>query len=244
MFKISTAVAAFVVSGFMGLACNNSRVVGNVADAALATGGQGGTTGSLSSQGEICDPAPDPCNNGGQTIIYSFGPDAIPAPCPLASECYILSVSCASGQYAAVTCVLAQAPNCAEPVSCNPGDSPITSDEDCGVAAICYTKVLCTRSIRCRPGVYGGICSGIWSDGGVLESPDVSADGDNAGGPPCCGDGIWDEQRGEECDLGEANGACVDDNGNFAGYPGDTGCSAGTGPSLCTRDCQIIWDGP
>jgi len=47
-----------------------------------------------------------------------------------------------------------------------------------------------------------------------------------------------------ECDLGEANGACVDDNGNFAGYPGDTGCSAGTGPSLCTRDCQIFGMAP
>jgi len=195
--RISRA-AVFLLSGFMGLACSNSHVEGNVADAALASGGQvGSTDGSI---GDVC-----------------------------MSICTVP--------------VRGSGLQCQSSPSCAYGDIPITSDEDCGVTAICYTAVWCGQSIRCRQTPYGGICHGTWSDGGVLEFPDASADGNNAGMPTCCGDGFVDTRYGEQCDLGPLTGACVDENGKFAGYPGDTDCPPDT-QVLCTRTCHIILDDP
>jgi hypothetical protein len=93
------------------------------------------------------------------------------------------------------------------------------------------------------PGAHAGACSGTWSEGVFLEPPDASADGDDAGMPTCCGDGFVDTRYGEQCDLGPLTGACVDENGKFAGYPGDTGCPLDT-HVLCTRTCHIILDDP
>jgi hypothetical protein len=53
--KVSTAVVALLSAGLLGLACSNSRVVDNVADAALASGGQAGS---------IDVPVSAPCGNG------------------------------------------------------------------------------------------------------------------------------------------------------------------------------------
>ncbi|GEM_PF-2745551 len=101
MFKVSTAVAAFFVSGFMGLACGNSRVEGNAADG--ASGGHAGSTG------EVC-------------IICSAPDGATDGPCD------------------------------ASP-SCNPGDIPITSDEDClNYPDSCYVNQECGQAIACRRG--------------------------------------------------------------------------------------------
>lgn len=58
------------------------------------------------------------------------------------------------------------------------------------------------------PGVHAGSCSGTWSEGDFLEPPDASADGDEGGTMPCCGDGIMDQ--GEQCDVGTLNGMCLD----------------------------------
>jgi hypothetical protein len=196
--NIST-VAVLFASGSMGLSCSNSHVVDNVADAALASGGQAGSSdGSI---GDVCM----------RICTVPVGGSGL---------------------------------QCQSSPSCAHGDIPITSDEDCGVTAICYTAVWCGQSIRCRQTPYGGICRGTWSDGGVLEPPDASADGDDAGMPPCCGDGFIDGQHGEQCDLGPLTGACVDENGKFAGYPGDTDCPPGTGLLPCSRDCQITCCGP
>lgn len=52
-----------------------------------------------------------------------------------------------------------------------------------------------------------------------------------------------DTRYGEQCDLGPLTGGCVDENGKFVGYPGDTDCPPDT-QVLCTRTCRIILDGP
>jgi len=56
---------------------------------------------------------------------------------------------------------------------------------------------------------------------------------------PHCGDSVVDAQYGEQCDFGEANGACFDASGKFAEYPGDTGCPPGT-DVICTTTCRVV----
>jgi hypothetical protein len=208
---------------------------------------QGGTGGSTSNQGGAggC-PSPDfpyaaSCNPGDQQMTTGPGFDASGL-CPSERECYTLQVICSS-----IVCLLPEGVYCSDVLSCNPGDTPtLQPGIDCvGHPSPCYTKYLCTQSLTCRNSAspYGGICSGTPSDGGVLETPDASADGSDAGRMSCCGDGTVDTQYGEQCDLGEVNGACFDVSGNFAGYPGGEGCPSGT-DVICTTFCTIVWVDP
>ena len=231
MFKMPTAVAALFVAG-MGLvlaitlaACSQGGTFRSTSQG--GTGGsttisQGGTGGSA----PICTVYPS-CNPGDQQV--TSGPELdYSQDCPPERECYSLSIPCGS-----TLCVLAAGLHCNDLLLCNPGDTPTTvGDPDCGASAFCYTNRLCAQSIRCRqvPSPYGGICSGTWTDGGVLEPPDASADGGDAGRISCCGDGIVDTENGEMCDLGPLNGVCFDTQGN----PAQSSCTI-----ECTKNCKM-----
>jgi hypothetical protein len=225
MFKLQTAVAAIFVAG-VGLAltitlaaCSQGHTSQDATGGAT-TASQGGTGGSTPG----CTVYPS-CNPGDQQVTSGPGLD-YSGDCPPERECYSLVNTCGS-----TLCVLPAGVHCDDPVSCSPGDTPTTlGDPDCGVQAFCYTNRLCAQSIRCRLGPYGGICSGTWSDGGVLEPPDASADEGDAGRIPCCGDGIVDYHYGEICDFGPLNGKCLDSQGN----PTSGGCSI-----YCSPNCTM-----
>jgi hypothetical protein len=121
--------------------------------------------------------------------------------------------------------------HCDDPLSCNPGDTQTTSD-NCDDYLTCYIQGLCTQFIYCTRSAsqYAGICSGTWSDAGILEPPDASADGGDAGRLPCCGDGIVDYQYGEMCDFGPLNGQCLDGQGKPV--------ASGVGCTYCSTDCM------
>jgi len=120
MFKVSTTVAALLVSGFMGLACSNSRVVGNVGDG--ASGDQ------ASSTGQACILCSTPGGAGGSSIGGTGG-------------------------------------QCDASPSCNPGDIPLTSDEDClNYPDSCYVNQQCGQVITCRHGTAADVDAG-GSDG-------------------------------------------------------------------------------
>jgi hypothetical protein len=197
------------ISGTGGIGSGGSNGSGGTAGSS-GTGGTGG-------QGPMCA-AYRMCNPGDQQV----GMD-----CPAERECYSLSVSCGSGGYNTTTCVLPESLHCNDPLLCNPGDTPTTSDSCVGYPSPCYENRLCTRSIYCRrpTGPYGGICSGTRSDAGILELPDASVDGSAAGRIPCCGDGIVDYQYGEMCDFGPLNGQCLDSQGPVVNWVGCTYCS-------------------
>jgi hypothetical protein len=209
-------------------------------------GGQGGTTGSPSSQGFACSLLPM-CNPGDQeSDTFYAGPNDLYSPedCPTERECYSLNLGCGG-----ILCILPAGVHCSDLLSCNPGDIQMPQqDPTCArYPSPCYTKYLCTHSITCKNSAYGGICRGTWSDGGVPEPPDASADGSDAGRIPCCGDGTVDTQYGEQCDLGPLNGACLDANGGFVEYagPGDSCPLVSLATNvICTQNCQIILDGP
>ena len=88
------------------------------------------------------------------------------------------------------------------------------------------------------PGVHAGACSGTWSEGVFLEPPDASADGDDVGTMPCCGDGIMDQ--GEQCDVGTLNGMCLDVQGNPVGYPDNPGCQPFPASCNCPADTMVL----
>jgi len=156
-------------------------------------------------------------------------------------------------------CIVCSAPGgatagqCDASPSCNPGDMPITSDEDCGFTAICYTNVVCGQSFLCRAATSARICGGTRTDAGILEPQDASADPDDGGTTPCCGDGSINADNWERCDLGNLNGMCLDAQWNPVGYPEDMSCQsrsvlcncpAGTSV-LCSTMCTISFiDGP
>jgi len=225
--------AAIIVAALVELACSKSRVEGNAGDAALVEDGpaatsQGGTGGSC-----VYLEYP-PCNPNDQRV--TSGPESdYSGDCPPERECYSLPGFDGFGhKCGSALCVVPEGVHCNDPLSCNPGDTPaISTDEDCAFASLCYRKVLCAQSLLCivATSACAALQSGTWTDGGVLEYPDASADGNHAGRAPCCGDGIVDPQSGEMCDLGPLNGVAVDVNGN----PTD----GGYGVVLCDFRCQI-----
>jgi hypothetical protein len=208
MFKMPGTVTAPFVAG-MGLALTISL-------AACSQGGpvgyknpsQGGTDGAAPTCIELLSPSAGLCNTGDQQVTAGPGL-ASSGSCPPERECYTLQSSCGP-----VLCLLPDGVHCDDPLSCNPGDTQTAQwGPDCvGYPSPCYTKYLCAQSITCNNSAspYGGICSGTWTDGGVLEPPDASADGGNAGRKPCCGDGIVDIEYGEQCDMGSLNGVSED----------------------------------
>jgi hypothetical protein len=175
--------------------------------AGSTTTSQGGTGGSTRTCIDVLSPTS--CNTGDQQM--TAGPGLASSElCPPERECYTLQGVCGS-----IVCALPEGVHCNDLLSCNPGDTRTTSaDEDCYFPTLCYTNRLCAQSISCRATAspYGGICRGTWSDGGILEPPDGSADGADAGKIPCCGDGVIDGQYGEQCDLGPLNGVPLDTN--------------------------------
>jgi|GEM_PF-2501685 hypothetical protein len=197
--------------------------------AGSATSSQGGTGGSATigqggTDGQIVACFPN-CNPYDQQVTSGPGLD-YSGDCPPERECYSLVNTCGS-----TLCVLPEGVHCSDLLSCDPGDTPTTlGNQDCGVRDFCYTNKLCAQSIRCRLSPYGGICSGTWSDAGILEPPDASADSSDAGRIPCCGDGIVDYHYGEMCDLGPLNGKCLDSQGN----PTKGGCSI-----YCSQNCTM-----
>lgn len=238
-------VPVFLVSCFIGLACSSSRVVDNVADAALVQDGSA-TTSQDGAAGSCVYLEYPPCNPNDQRV--TSGPESdYSGDCPPERECYSLpGFDGFRNNCGSVLCVLPEGVHCDDPLSCNPGDTPgISYDEDCAFAGFCYTRLLCARSLSCivATSACAALQSGMWTDGGVLDHPDASFDGNPAGRVPCCGDGIVDRESGEQCDLGEANGACFDAGGKLVGYPEVTDCPLDT-QVLCTWNCQLIWDGP
>jgi hypothetical protein len=210
------------------------------ATAGSTTTSQGGTGGSATSQGALDGAAPRClgfpwCNPSDQQVIA--GPESgYSGNCPPERDCYTLVGECGS-----TLCMLPEGMHCDDPQFCDPGDTKILwwNDADCEGPSFCYEKTQCSQHIECRTWRTTA-CSDTLSDGGLLEAGDASADGDDAGTRPCCGDGVPDFTHGEQCDLGRLNGACLDDQGNLPeagqGNPGD--CPVGTYVQ-CFATCQI-----
>jgi hypothetical protein len=210
------------------------------ATAGSTTSSQGGTGGSTTGQG-----APDTarptcldfpwCNTGDQQVTAGPALD-YSGNCPPGRDCYSLRDSCGS-----TLCALPEGRHCDDPQSCDPGDTQLLwwNEASCDGPGFCYAKMQCLRSIECQTW-RTAVCGDTWSDGGLLEAQDASADGDDAGARACCGDGVVDVTHGEQCDLGGLNGVCLDDQGNppDAGQwnPGD--CPIGTYVQ-CFTTCLI-----
>jgi hypothetical protein len=215
MFKMPGTVTALLVAG-MGLALT-------ITLAACSTESCG-----LGPCGSLCN-----CNPGDQTLTSGQESDYSEV-CPTYRECYSptnlpdVGYSCGS-----TLCMLPNGKHCDDTLSCNPGDIQMPQGDQTCVEdpSLCYTKYLCTRFITClNPAIhYGSVCSGISSDGGLIEPEGASADGRDAGRIPCCGDGILDSQYDEQCDLGPLNGVCLDSQGNPGNEPN---CSVS-----CTQSC-------
>jgi hypothetical protein len=205
-------------------------------------GGQAGspTTSQSGTGGDIVLFGPN-CNSSDQQVTSGPGLD-YSADCPAERECYSLV-----NNWGSTLCVLPEGTHCSDLLSCDPGDTPTTpGSQDCGVQDYCYTKKLCAQSIGCKPPPYGGICSGTWSDAGILEPPDASADSSDTGTIPCCGDGTVDSKYGEGCDLGPLNGVRLNTNKSSPLFwnpdPGgivlcDWNC---TNPNIL---CELDWKG-
>ena len=208
--------------------------------AGSTTTSQGGTGGSTTTCIDSVLLPHAPCNTGDQQVTAGPGLDSSGL-CPPERECYTLQGGCGPK-----VCLLPEGVHCNDMLSCNPGDTPTTSaDEQCQFPTRCYTNMLCAQSILCRATAspYGGNCSGIWSDGGILEPQDASAGSGDAGIGPCCGDGIIDDQYGERCDVGNLNGRCLDTQGNpvNASCPlPSVGCNCPAGSYMyCTTMCRL-----
>jgi len=184
------------------------------ASAAGRPNGDSGTAGSSGAggagravdQGGMCASLPGPCNSGDQSVAAKTQDFSIPA-CPEGRECYTLQMGCGWN-----LCMVPDGVHCNE-LTCNSGDTPATGvDGECEVLPFCYTKILCSHSILCKPSAsqYAGICRDPSSDGGSLEPLDASADGDDAGIMHCCGDGLVERVYGEDCDFGNLNGVPLD----------------------------------
>ena len=131
------------------------------------TGGQGATCASI----RMCDPTDQ----------------QIDGPCPAERECYFFPQECFD---ATTMCMLPAGVHCSD-LSCNPGDSPTTvDDQDClEHPTACYTKQLCAHEIWCRHGADGGVDAGA-SDTGVdatgKPGPDSSSQRVGAPHPQPC----------------------------------------------------------
>jgi hypothetical protein len=174
-----------------------------------ATPGQGALDGSTwpPPTWPTCLVFPE-CNTGDQQVTAGLGSD-YSGSCPADRDCYSLTNTCGSA-----LCMLPEGGHCDDPLLCNPGDTPTTwAEGECQIPTFCYTNRLCTHTLLCRASAnqYAPYCSGTWSDAGILEPPDASADGGDAGRLPCCGDGTLDLQYGEQCDFGPQNGVFLGD---------------------------------
>jgi len=208
--------------------------------AGSTTTSQGGTGGSTTTCIDSVLLPHAPCNTGDQQVTAGPGLDSSGL-CPPERECYTLQGSCGPK-----VCLLLEGVHCNDMLSCNPGDTPTTPvDEQCQFPTLCYTNRLCAQSISCRATAspYAGSCSGIGSDGGILELQDASAGSGDAGTRPCCGDGVIDDQYGEWCDVGNLNGMCLDTQGNpvNASCPlPSVGCNCPAGSYMyCTTMCRL-----
>jgi cysteine-rich repeat protein len=120
------------------------------------------------------------------------------------------------------------------------GDGIVSPGEECddgdGNSDVGYGG--CTT--RCTFGPYcgDGLVNGGWEqcDLGSRNGLDLGKDGCTVGcmKPHYCGDGIVDTSMGEECDLGDLNGAKLDSKGE----PSDAGTV------LCDVTCRIAFDVP
>ena len=120
------------------------------------------------------------------------------------------------------------------------GDNILSPGEECddgdGNSDVGYGG--CTT--RCTFGPYcgDGLVNGGWEqcDLGSRNGLDLGKDGCTVGcmKPHYCGDGIVDTSMGEECDLGDLNGAKLDSKGE----PSDAGTV------LCDVTCRIAFDVP
>ena len=203
--------------------------IGGTGGSGGSTGtGQGGTGGSTTSQGAPDGSTPTclvfpACNTGDQQVTSGSRLD-YSGDCPPERECYSLPAFDGIANCGSVLCVLPEGTHCDDPLLCNPGYKQAPPYMYCGSSNFCDTEKLCAQFILCIPLGYPAVCSGTWSPGG------------DAGTIPCCGDGLVD--RSEQCDFGEANGACFDSSGKFAGYPGDTGCPPDT-QVYCSTECTL-----
>jgi hypothetical protein len=211
---------------------------------------QGGHAGSTTTSqgGTVCSPPPcasyPMCNPSDQQVATAGPNCTFPSwDCPAERECYTLQGGCGP-----ILCLLPAGLHCSDSLSCNPGDTPTTSDNCVGSPSPCYENRLCTRSIYCRNSAspYGGICTGTWSDGGTLEPPDASAGSDDAGTRPCCGDGVPDYQYGEQCDLGPLNGVPLNTNKSSPSFWNPDPNGIVLCDSNCTNPnplCDLDWKG-
>jgi hypothetical protein len=144
--------------------------------------------------------------------------------CPAGRECYSFQQYCFD---ATTVCMLPQGVHCSD-LSCNPGDTPTTSDDqDCWAPSnACYTKQLCAQSVWCKYGADAGV-----SEAGVDScAPETGIDAEAL---PHCGDGTVDTGLGEFCDLGNLNGQCLGAQLNPVS-PASAGCQ-----QWCTTNCQL-----
>jgi len=157
------------------------------------------------------------CNSGDHEV----GMD-----CPSERECYTLSVSCGSGQYNTITCVLPQGLHCDDPLLCNPGDTQATFGDQgwmgCADPHSCYQLNLCGSFIMCRYGADAGVDAGaldVRGDVSGKPEPDSMSALDGAPHPqPCLDDEFLYQYRSLLC------------------YPGDSSCPL-SGDGWCYTRC-------
>ena len=200
--------------------------IGSGGTGGASMGGTGGTIGSGGSTGG--GGTAGSSGTGGQAGSYPIcasirmcdpTDQQVDGPCPAARECYSFQQEC----FDAITvCMLPAGVHCSE-LSCNPGNSPTTvDDQGCSQhPTACYTKQLCAHEIWCRYGADGGVDAGV-SDTGVDASgkPEPDSSSPRVGAPhpqPCL--------PGEVFNFGEM-------------------CPCVAGPPLCSySSCEPRGDG-
>jgi hypothetical protein len=231
---MSTGMPIIFAAGLVGLACSSCGAKSDAGAGSAASGGQAGSTitgvatggsggtgspigngGSGGTGGQIGMVSSPPlpiffpfCNPGDQQVASGVGASFVgnidlSGECPAGRECYSVS-----GESGPILCMLPEGVHCTDPLSCNPGDTPMMAgDAGLGDQHSSYKVRLCNQVILCSSSEDAGecpvVCSGVWLAGDALERLDASTDGGEPGTTACCGNGI--AEPGEYCDLGCLN---------------------------------------
>jgi cysteine-rich repeat protein len=215
MFKMSTAVSAFIVAGLLGLACSSSGLKSRAGDAGTASGGQAGNTISSGTTGGLGGTI-GPGGAGGASMGGTGGTIGSGGSNGSGGTTGSSGTGGTGGQ----------GPICALYPMCNPGDQQVGMD--CPPERECYSL-----SVSCGSGQYNTITCAYGADAGVdAAAPDTGLDWRTT---PSCGNGILEPNHGEKCDDGNTNNGdgcnaiCQIEAGWQCPIPGQSCIPCGTG---------------